>query len=378
MSARPRANSSRSESVKERQLPSPKPAARNHRQDASRLEQHSRNFISRIFQVLLVGLLILAASPFFVGIAVAIKVTAGSPVLYRGKRLGLKKQSFTMYKFRTLAVGAEEILGSELFTRRLAADTALEHGLGKFLRDTRLDELPQLFNVLKGDMNFIGPRPLRPAVYEKWCQVIANYDHRFEVKPGLIGFSQVITPHNSPKRIRSLIDNRFIDHPAGLKGSIGLVLLVIYGVIHRTASGIFVYLANRLKTSLLFGRHGEHRRHERVHERHVVVCFQDGCIPDPALAMDGRMIEISPEAMVIYTDETLPEEGDFEFGLATIAYQFPGRAPKRKIAYCRGTVIRHWIVEDEGHHNGYAVWYTPISPLNDYMIHQYFLHESIA
>ena len=104
-----------------------------------------------------------------------------------------------MYKFRTLPVGAQKKIGSKLLSFRHCKLPFFS----KFLRDTRLDELPQLFNIMKGEMDFLGPRPLRPEIYDHMCKGITNYDLRFNVRPGLVGYSQLFTPHSSPKRIRA-------------------------------------------------------------------------------------------------------------------------------------------------------------------------------
>lgn len=124
---------------------------------------------------------------------------------YRGARLGKGKTVFTMYKVRSLKSGAESRLKSELHV----SGSSEELWYGNFIRRTRLDELPQLLNVVRGDMDFVGPRPERPEVYEAKLRFMPEYDLRFLVKPGLTGLSQLITPHSTPKRIRAAIDNRF-------------------------------------------------------------------------------------------------------------------------------------------------------------------------
>jgi lipopolysaccharide/colanic/teichoic acid biosynthesis glycosyltransferase len=103
-------------------------------------------------------------------ISTFVLILYGRPIIYKGKRLGLNKKIFYMYKFRTLPTGLDKKLGSELFSR-----TSIKIPFfAKFLRETRLDELPQLFNILKRDMDFLGPRPLRPEIYEKWKGQIPN------------------------------------------------------------------------------------------------------------------------------------------------------------------------------------------------------------
>lgn len=134
-----------------------------------------------------------------------VTIRDGGGFLYRGGRLGLGKRIFTIYKVRSLKVGAESRLKSALHQ----GGSPEELWYGNFIRRTRLDELPQLFNVLWGDMDFVGPRPERPEVYEAKLRFMPEYDLRFLVKPGLTGLSQLITPHSTPKRIRAAIDNRY-------------------------------------------------------------------------------------------------------------------------------------------------------------------------
>jgi lipopolysaccharide/colanic/teichoic acid biosynthesis glycosyltransferase len=129
-------------------------------------------------------------APLAVLIAIAIRLTSGKPVLYRGARVGRSGRVFTMMKFRTLVPDAETRLGpywgSELDARTHAEVTRL----GRVLRASQLDEVPQLLNVLRGDMSIVGPRPIRPAFFEKLCAEIPQYWQRLVVRPGLTGFAQ--------------------------------------------------------------------------------------------------------------------------------------------------------------------------------------------
>lgn len=128
------------------------------------------------------------------------------PFLYSGPRIGKNRKIFTMYKIRTLVYDAEKKIGARLY----ANDSSQEIWYGRFLRNTRLDELPQLFNVIKGDMDFVGPRPTRPLMYETYLKEFKGFEKRFIVRPGLTGYSQYYTPHGAPERMRILIDNLFI------------------------------------------------------------------------------------------------------------------------------------------------------------------------
>ena len=137
------------------------------------------------------GSALLVLSPVLAGIAVSIRLTSGAPVLYRGRRVGRAGQIFTMLKFRTLSPDAEARLGPYLgheLTQRTATEVTR---LGRVLRFAHLDELPQLWNVVRGEMSIVGPRPIRPAFFEELCEQIPQYWQRLVVEPGLTGFAQL-------------------------------------------------------------------------------------------------------------------------------------------------------------------------------------------
>jgi lipopolysaccharide/colanic/teichoic acid biosynthesis glycosyltransferase len=129
-------------------------------------------------------------SPLLALVAAAIAITSGRPVFYRGARVGRAGALFVMYKFRTLNPDAEERLGPYL-GEELSRRTELEvTRVGRILRATHLDEVPQLWNVLRGEMAIVGPRPIRPAFFTELCEEIPQYWQRLVVRPGVTGFAQ--------------------------------------------------------------------------------------------------------------------------------------------------------------------------------------------
>jgi lipopolysaccharide/colanic/teichoic acid biosynthesis glycosyltransferase len=140
--------------------------------------------------VLSLVFLTMAAIPMLL-ISLAILATSGRPILYRGRRVGRGGQFYTMLKFRTLRRGAEDrlgpFLGEDLVQRTREELTTVGH----WLRATQLDELPQLLNVLRGDMSLVGPRPIRPIFFEQLASDLPAYWQRLVVRPGLTGFAQV-------------------------------------------------------------------------------------------------------------------------------------------------------------------------------------------
>jgi exopolysaccharide biosynthesis polyprenyl glycosylphosphotransferase len=120
-------------------------------------------------------------------VALAIKVTSRGPVLYRQRRVGREGVTFNCYKFRTMRADAEADTGA---TWAQDDDPRITK-VGKFLRKSRLDEIPQLWNVLKGDMSLVGPRPERPEFTEYLSREIPNYHLRHTVRPGITGWAQI-------------------------------------------------------------------------------------------------------------------------------------------------------------------------------------------
>ena len=145
----------------------------------------------RAIDAVLSGLLLLVALPLLLLIGLALLLTSGMPLFYRGERVGRDGRIFEMLKFRTLRSGAEERLGPYLGEELVLRTHAETTRLGRRLRAAQLDELPQLWNVLRGDMSLVGPRPIRPRFFEQLAAEIPAYWQRLVVRPGLTGFAQV-------------------------------------------------------------------------------------------------------------------------------------------------------------------------------------------
>ncbi|HOO33286.1 MAG TPA: sugar transferase [Thermotogota bacterium] len=142
--------------------------------------------IIRLFDVIFSLLFILILIPFYVICAVLILIFQGKPVIFRQTRIGKDQRAFTLYKFRTLKVGEAKTTG--IAEDHLNRSTTI----GKFLRSLRLDEVPQFFNCLKGDMSLVGPRPEMIFFHEMGMKNIPNYEKRLLVKPGITGWAQTM------------------------------------------------------------------------------------------------------------------------------------------------------------------------------------------
>lgn len=146
-----------------------------------------KRFFKRFFDVLMAALLLLILSPLMLIVAVLIKLLSPGPVIFKQERIGKNTKVFVMYKFRSMKENSEHT-GSGVYSGK--GDTRVTR-FGRFLRATSIDELPQLYNVLCGEMSFIGPRP--PLTYHPWP--VEEYTQEqlrmFEVRPGLSGWAQV-------------------------------------------------------------------------------------------------------------------------------------------------------------------------------------------
>ena len=145
------------------------------------------SILKRIMDLSIGGLALLAFSPLMLLIAAGIKLTSSGPVLYRQERMGLDGKRFRILKFRTMVKNAEQVTGPVWATTNDPRVTSF----GRILRATSLDELPQLINVLKGEMSLVGPRPERPVLIEYFRKSIPRYMLRHKVKAGMTGWAQV-------------------------------------------------------------------------------------------------------------------------------------------------------------------------------------------
>jgi lipopolysaccharide/colanic/teichoic acid biosynthesis glycosyltransferase len=154
-------------------------------------EHRGLDALLRALDLVIAGTLLVLTAPLIGALMLLILVTSGRPVLYRGLRVGRAGRMFTMYKLRTLKPDAETRLGpyqASALDRRTVDELTR---VGRWLRTMHLDELPQLWNVVQGDMSLVGPRPIRPVFFEQLCEEIPQYWQRLVVRPGLTGFAQL-------------------------------------------------------------------------------------------------------------------------------------------------------------------------------------------
>jgi lipopolysaccharide/colanic/teichoic acid biosynthesis glycosyltransferase len=181
-----------------------------------------RNYFKRPMDFILSLTSIIALSPMFLIVAFLVRIKLGSPVIFKQERPGLKEKIFTLYKFRSMT-DEKNKLGE------LLPDSVRLTKFGKFLRSTSLDELPELFNILKGDMSIIGPRPLL-------IQYLPLYDeyqkHRHDVRPGLSGWAQVNGRNAINWNDKFYLDLEYVDDVCFV-GDLNIIFLTLMKVFVR-------------------------------------------------------------------------------------------------------------------------------------------------
>lgn len=146
----------------------------------------------RLLDVIIAAVVLTMTAPLWLAIMLALKLSSPrGPVLYRGWRVGRGGHVFLMLKFRTLVPDAEQRLGPFLGPELTQLTASEVTSLGRLLRATKLDELPQLYNVVRGDMSLVGPRPIRPTFFAELCTEIPQYWQRLVVRPGVTGLAQL-------------------------------------------------------------------------------------------------------------------------------------------------------------------------------------------
>ncbi|ETA80688.1 undecaprenyl-phosphate glucose phosphotransferase [Youngiibacter fragilis] len=144
-------------------------------------------FVKRLLDILISGLGLLAISPVLLIVAILVRLDSPGHVIFVQERVGLNRKPFNMYKFRSMRLQTDE----EEHDKWTTKDDPRKTKVGNFIRKTSIDELPQLFNVLKGDMSLVGPRPERPYFVEKFKEEVPRYMIKHQVRPGITGWAQV-------------------------------------------------------------------------------------------------------------------------------------------------------------------------------------------
>lgn len=168
-------------------------------------EKNNYILLKRILESIMSICGILILSPVLIIISILIKIDSKGPIIYSQERLGVNGKRFRVLKFRSMVVDAEK--GGPQWAKK---DDNRVTKFGHFIRKTRIDELPQLLNILRGDMGIIGPRPERPIFTEKFSEEIPNFRDRLVVRPGLTGWAQVNGGYDITPREKFELDMYYI------------------------------------------------------------------------------------------------------------------------------------------------------------------------
>jgi lipopolysaccharide/colanic/teichoic acid biosynthesis glycosyltransferase len=171
-------------------------------------------FAKRLLDVTLSGAGLVLSSPLWLALAAAIKLEDGGPVFYSQDRAGEGGRTFQAWKFRSMIPDAEKHVGAVQATEHDPRVTRI----GRLMRATAMDELPQLWNIFAGDMSFVGPRALRPGEIEvlgngalEALEDVPGYEHRARVRPGLTGIAQIYAPRDVPRRHKFRYDRLYVE-----------------------------------------------------------------------------------------------------------------------------------------------------------------------
>ena len=162
----------------------------------------------RLMDILLCSIAMIVAAPVMAVVAFAIKLEDGGPVFFKQKRMTRNGREFDILKFRSMIVDAEKYAGAVLATDNDPRITRV----GKVIRATRLDELPQILNILKGDMSIVGPRPERKVIADEYCKDIPEFAYRLKVRGGLTGYAQIYGKYNTSAYDKLRLDLMYIEN----------------------------------------------------------------------------------------------------------------------------------------------------------------------
>ena len=209
-----------------------------------------QRFLKRAMDIALSAIALIPAAPIMLLVALAIKLEDGGPVFYKQERITLNDRPFYVTKFRSMIVDAEKMTGAVL-----AADNDPRiTKVGKIIRATRLDELPQLLNILKGDMSIVDPRPERMSFIQEFCEEIPEFAYRTKVKAGLTGYAQIYGKYNTCPYDKLRMDLMYIEHYS-LQMDIKLILMTVRIIFSKESTeGIDVAEENQKKVDAMLDK----------------------------------------------------------------------------------------------------------------------------
>lgn len=329
----------------------------------------------RVFNVGLAFVLLIPFSVIILLVYIVYLLTCRKtgPFFYKGHRLGRHKEIFNIYKIRTLVKNAETQIGAKLY----ANDSSKELWYGGFLRKTRIDELPQLINVLRGEMDFVGPRPVRPQIYDSQYSLVSGVENRFKVRPGLTGYSQFYTPHGAPARLRVKIDNYFINKNVGIINKLLFVFRTAFQFILQLGDELLQMILRTFKGYQKKGYSENRRRFRRKKVLHAL-CELHPHNQAPARPIISFLVDIDNDHILLESPEQHELSPNQKLNMA-INYKASKKGKTcMKTIHCEGEVVgkRERAVDDPV--NKYVINYTNASEIAMYALHKHLLKSSYA
>lgn len=313
-----------------------------------------------ILSILLGSILCILAMPIIFLISAILLAAQGRPLFYKGLRLGKFGKEFYIYKFRTMILDAETKLHGQV----VGYKSDLKTPVGKFLRASRLDELPQLWNLAKGDMAFFGPRPMRESVYATMGNT-PHYKERLNFVPGLFGPTQVLLPHSAPKTIRFRFLRRFYQNSHVNLKLIGIFLSAMWALLIKILKMAYSQSVLRLKLK------------EREHRNEFRTCGYGAglyaIISCGELEYLGCIQDANTDTLSIATSRDL-SIGDQIPAVITVFDQSKD-AVRWRATHCDISIERK---QSERSTNCYLLKYTPKNVYHRYVIDKLLLKRTIC
>jgi lipopolysaccharide/colanic/teichoic acid biosynthesis glycosyltransferase len=330
----------------------------------------------RLWNLALLAIIGSAALPVIGAIYLLLRLTQRSPIFYKGIRLGRNRKPFIIYKFRTLATYAERRTQSCV----LPPQSGLETKIGKFLRVSRLDELPQLYNVLRGDMNFFGPRPVRRVIARQAQRKIARYDFRFAVKPGLVGYAQLFMTHRTPKALRARLNAHFCKRNTCFWKEPFIMALTVWGMARKSVE-MMLKLAHRRIKAFMRRRRKESVAHEHVDIDRLVnnlamrkTSLAYFCTDKDKGHINCVMLSINHEAFALLAPVPLSAGN----GMFLLQRDIKRAGKKIITAKCKvDLVLTDKSAMEPRFFYRYSAYYKPLNDFDAYVIDKFFLGNSI-
>jgi lipopolysaccharide/colanic/teichoic acid biosynthesis glycosyltransferase len=312
--------------------------------------------------------LLFILSPIFLTLTVLVALIIGRPVFYRGERLGRHRDPYMVFKFRTLPNGIQKRLGTSLFSEQEEVLPVL----ARFMRETGLDELPQIINVARGEMRFFGPRPERREIYERYGCSNADYERRFDTAPGLFGVSQLLTPHSAPKRLRARLDRRYLK--SGGRLTWPFFLYAYAATVRQVIVSAGRYFWHNAINLRMARRKREKRSQLRVAPRNATIQLIDPS-QTPTVAT-GYILDMNRDYIRARFDRPLPSSYITTQGGRLLTVRGTATRGRTRTARCHAHIERQ-LNDGDRRQPEYLIAYNADTPLNRYLVDQYFLEQAI-